>query len=35
VYAEKSEAEKDNAKHIFNCAQRAHQNTLGNHKKIA
>ncbi|KAI8093167.1 uncharacterized protein BX664DRAFT_357637 [Halteromyces radiatus] len=28
LYAEKSEAEKDQAKHLFNCAQRVHQNSL-------
>ncbi|KAJ2955050.1 hypothetical protein NQZ79_g8879 [Umbelopsis isabellina] len=28
MYAEKSEAEKDPKKNVFNCAQRAHQNTL-------
>ncbi|CDH58439.1 microsomal glutathione s-transferase 3-likeprotein [Lichtheimia corymbifera JMRC:FSU:9682] len=28
AYAEKSEAEKDPKKHIFNCAQRVQQNTL-------
>jgi glutathione S-transferase len=28
VYAEKSEAEKNHKKNIFNCTQRAHQNTL-------
>jgi glutathione S-transferase len=28
VYAEKSEAEKDPKKNVFNCTQRAHQNTL-------
>ncbi|KAI7877189.1 membrane-associated proteins in eicosanoid and glutathione metabolism [Lichtheimia hyalospora FSU 10163] len=28
AYAERSEAEKDPKKHIFNCAQRVQQNTL-------
>ncbi|CAO3612223.1 unnamed protein product [Cunninghamella echinulata] len=28
VYAERSEAEKDIRKHVFNCTQRVHQNTL-------
>ncbi|KAH6565114.1 hypothetical protein BASA82_001109 [Batrachochytrium salamandrivorans] len=28
MYAEVAEAEKDKSKHIFNCTQRAHQNTL-------
>ncbi|ORX45070.1 membrane-associated proteins in eicosanoid and glutathione metabolism [Hesseltinella vesiculosa] len=28
LYADKEEAEKDENKHIFNCTQRAHQNTL-------
>ncbi|KAI8362632.1 hypothetical protein BD560DRAFT_373852 [Blakeslea trispora] len=28
VYAEKSEAEKDHKKHVFNCTQRVHQNTI-------
>lgn len=28
VYAEKSEAEKEPKKNVFNCTQRAHQNTL-------
>ncbi|ORZ02153.1 hypothetical protein BCR43DRAFT_465048 [Syncephalastrum racemosum] len=28
AYAEKAEAEKDEKKHLFNCAQRVHQNTL-------
>ncbi|KAH8555959.1 hypothetical protein BGW37DRAFT_153777 [Umbelopsis sp. PMI_123] len=28
MYAERSEAEKDAKKNVFNCTQRAHQNTL-------
>ncbi|KAG2173978.1 hypothetical protein INT44_000092 [Umbelopsis vinacea] len=28
MYAEKSDAEKDAKKNVFNCTQRAHQNTL-------
>ncbi|KAI8365147.1 hypothetical protein BD560DRAFT_402276 [Blakeslea trispora] len=28
VYAEKSEAEKDPKKHVFNCIQRVHHNTM-------
>ncbi|KAI7889940.1 uncharacterized protein EV154DRAFT_512898 [Mucor mucedo] len=28
MYAEKEEAEKDPKKNVFNCTQRAHQNTL-------
>ncbi|KAG2201746.1 hypothetical protein INT47_002006 [Mucor saturninus] len=28
LYAEKDEAEKDPKKNVFNCTQRAHQNTL-------
>nr|KAJ3402118.1 Microsomal glutathione S-transferase 3 [Polyrhizophydium stewartii] len=28
LYADRAEAEKDPKKHLFNCAQRAHQNTL-------
>lgn len=28
MYADKAEAEKDPKKNIFNCTQRAHQNTL-------
>ncbi|KAG2178990.1 hypothetical protein INT43_001839 [Umbelopsis isabellina] len=28
MYAEKSESEKDHKKNVFNCTQRAHQNTL-------
>ncbi|KAI9023070.1 hypothetical protein CLU79DRAFT_835043 [Phycomyces nitens] len=28
AYVEQAEAEKDPKKHVFNCAQRVHQNTL-------
>ncbi|KAI8880176.1 membrane-associated proteins in eicosanoid and glutathione metabolism [Backusella circina FSU 941] len=28
VYADRAEAEKDKKKHIFNCVQRVHQNSL-------
>jgi glutathione S-transferase len=31
MYATKEQADKDQAAHLFNCAQRVHQNTLENY----